>query len=82
MSKEMYNLQIPIEKELAEKLKQLAKEDERSLRVYCRNILKQYLNGNMTIEEVPQPKDELQQHGNEEEVPQRSIDTGYSINFD
>lgn len=43
MSKEMYNLQIPIDKGMAEQLKVLADEDDRSLRAFCRNILKQYL---------------------------------------
>lgn len=43
MSKEIYNLQIPIPTEMAEELKILADEDDRSLRAYCRQIIKDFL---------------------------------------
>lgn len=43
MSKETYNLQIPIPTEMAEELKILADEDDRSLRAYCRQIIKDFL---------------------------------------
>lgn len=50
MNKSTYNLQIPISKELEIKLKDLAKEDERSLRVFCKKILQDYVDGKITID--------------------------------
>lgn len=44
MSKEIYNLQVPISKDLENKLRQLAEEDERNLRVFCRRILQSYVD--------------------------------------
>ena len=39
MSKDVYNLQIPISKELEAQLRELAEIDERTIRVFCRRIL-------------------------------------------
>lgn len=36
---DVYNLQVPISPQLEKKLKELAKDDGRSLRQYCRKIL-------------------------------------------
>lgn len=44
MSREIYNLQVPINSNLANELKRLADEDDRTLRAYCRRILQDYVN--------------------------------------
>lgn len=46
MENNMYNLQIRITKELESQLKHLAKLDERSLRIFCKKILEDYVSKN------------------------------------
>lgn len=43
MAKEIYNLQVPIDVSLANTLKQLADEDDRTLRAYCKRILQDHV---------------------------------------
>ncbi|WP_195251949.1 hypothetical protein [Romboutsia sp. 1001713B170207_170306_H8] len=43
MSKETYNLQIPISTSFKDILKELADEDDRALRVYCRRVLEEHV---------------------------------------
>ncbi|MBP3929516.1 MAG: hypothetical protein J6D47_08125 [Peptostreptococcaceae bacterium] len=47
MSKDVYNLQIPISKELEAQLRELAEIDERTIRVFCRRILQKYVDENL-----------------------------------
>ena len=49
MSKDIYNLQIPITKELESQLRELAKLDERTIRVFCRRILQNQGNSCLII---------------------------------
>lgn len=42
----IYNLQVPIPRTLAEQLKVLAKADDRNLRTYCKKVLEAHVNGN------------------------------------
>ena len=44
MSKDIYNLQIPISKDLEYKLKTLAEKDDRNLRSFCRRLLQSYVD--------------------------------------
>lgn len=44
MKKDYYNLQVPIDKTLETTLKELAEEDDRSLRSYCKKILQEHVN--------------------------------------
>lgn len=39
-----YRLQVVISAELSEKLKRMAKEDDRTLRAFCKRILESYVN--------------------------------------
>ncbi|MGL5507244.1 MAG: hypothetical protein ACRDB0_04995 [Paraclostridium sp.] len=53
--KQLYNLQIPIERELEAQLRFLANEDDRALRTFCKRVLKQYAKehaANITVESV------------------------------
>lgn len=43
MSDKPYNLQVPIDKELELALKELAKEDDRTLRAYCKRVLQEHV---------------------------------------
>lgn len=43
MSEKTYNLQVTIDKDLELALKKLAKEDDRTLRGYCRRILQEHV---------------------------------------
>ena len=47
MSKDVYNLQIPISKELEAQLRELAEIDERTIRVFRRRILQKYVDENL-----------------------------------
>lgn len=58
MSK-VYNLQIPISKDLESKLKELAKQDERHLRVYCRRLLQDHVDS-CEFEPCESFKDEIE----------------------
>lgn len=49
MGKDIYKLQIPISTELAEQLKYLANQDERSLRSYCRRLIQQHIDDSKDI---------------------------------
>ena len=44
ISKDIYNLQIPISKDLEYKLKTLAENDDRNLRSFCRRLLQSYVD--------------------------------------
>ena len=52
MSKDIYNLQIPITKELEAQLRKLAEIDERTIRVFCRRILQKHVDENLDLLEV------------------------------
>lgn len=56
MEKSKYYLQIPITKELETQLKHLAKIDERSLRIFCKKILEDYVK-NVSSEVIEDKKD-------------------------
>ncbi|WP_290063453.1 hypothetical protein [Paraclostridium bifermentans] len=43
MKEKPYNLQVPIDRNLELALKQLAEEDDRTLRAYCRRILQDHV---------------------------------------
>lgn len=43
MKEKPYNLQVPIDKELELALKELAKEDDRTLRAYCKRVLQEHV---------------------------------------
>ena len=43
MAKEVYNLQVPIDLDLAKTLRELADEDDRTLRAYCKRILQDHV---------------------------------------
>ncbi|GAA0103242.1 hypothetical protein UT300012_39590 [Paraclostridium bifermentans] len=43
MKEKTYNLQVPIDRNLELALKQLAEEDDRTLRAYCRRILQDHV---------------------------------------
>lgn len=52
MKEKLYNLQVPIDTDLELALKKLAKEDDRTLRVYCRRILQDHVDqkrGNIEV---------------------------------
>ena len=49
MSKDIYNLQIPITKELESQLRELDKLDERTIRVFCRRILQNHVDENLHL---------------------------------
>ena len=49
MSKDIYNLQIPITKELEAQLRKLAEIDERTIRVFCRRILQKHVDENLDL---------------------------------
>lgn len=56
MKSEIYNLQIPIEKNLQLLLKQLADEDDRALRNYCKKVLLEHVKNKGIFEK---PNEEL-----------------------
>lgn len=76
MKKEsIFNLQIPISKELEHKLRVLADKDERKLRTYCRRILQAHadeyikdtpvveqLNYNVSKEEIAKVEQKINQN--------------------
>ena len=43
MKEKFYNLQVPIDKNLELVLKELAKEDDRTLRAYCKRVLQNHV---------------------------------------
>ena len=43
MKEKPYNLQVPIDKDLELALKELAKEDDRTLRSYCKRVLQNHV---------------------------------------
>lgn len=64
MKEKPYNLQVPIDNNLAVELKKLAEEDDRTLRAYCRRILQDHVKNVRKeipmIEEVIEIKEEPQ----------------------
>lgn len=52
MKSEIYNLQIPIDKNLESLLKKLADEDDRALRNYCKKVLQEHVKNKGVVETV------------------------------
>lgn len=52
MKSEIYNLQIPIDKNLQSLLKQLADEDDRALRNYCKKVLQEHVKNKGIFENI------------------------------
>lgn len=67
MEKSKYYLQIPITKELETQLKHLAKIDERSLRIFCKKILEDYVK-NVSGEVIEDKKDTKVMRANEDSI--------------
>lgn len=49
MDNKEYRLQVAISIELSEKLKRMAKEDDRTLRAFCKRILESYVDERESI---------------------------------
>ncbi len=68
MSKDIYNLQIPITKELEAQLRELAEIDERTIRVFCRRILQKHVDENLELLKGPKEANTKDSHMPNEEV--------------